>query len=47
MLCWPQRAQLRRGPAGDGNKNAASTLVLRLNSEVDELEETTVELWVS
>ena len=47
VMCWPWRAQLRRGPDGGGNGNVATTLVLRLNSEVDELEEATVELWVS
>ena len=36
-----------RGPDGGGNENVATTLVLRLNGEVDELEEATVELWVS
>ena len=39
--------QLRRGPDGDGNKNAATTLVRRLNGKVEELKEATVELRAS
>ena len=39
--------QLRRGPDSGGNGNVDTTLVLRLNGEVAELEEATVELWVS
>ena len=46
MLCWPWRAQLRRGPDGNGNENVATTLVLQLNGEVAELEKVMVELWV-
>ena len=39
--------QLRRGSDGDRNKNAATTLVHRLNGEVEELKEAMVELWAS
>ena len=46
MVVGHGELQLLRGPDGGGNKNAASTLTLRLNSEVDELKETMMELWL-